>query len=153
MSNRHLARTMAMQVLYEWDFRGQDASRIPEILAFIQREFGKSLDDEGYVAAQVHGVLDHLVEIDSKLNVSSPHWNIATMTAIDRTILRLGAYEMLFDEHIPARVALNESIELGKTFGGEASGKFINGVLGALYKERVKTLGEKAIDRIQPSLS
>lgn len=146
MSNRHLARTMAMQVLYEWDFRGQDPARLPEVVAFVQGEFGKSLDDDGYVAKQVHGVVERIADIDERLNAFSPNWSVDAMTAIDRNVLRLGAYELIFDETIPSRVALNESIELGKVFGGEASGKFVNGVLGALYKDRLAKGVGKAID-------
>lgn len=146
MSNRHLARTMAMQVLYEWDFRGKDPARIAEVLTFVKGEFGKSLDDDGYVEKQVHGVVERLADIDAQLNTFSPNWSIDTMTTVDRNVLRLGAYELLFDETIPSRVALNEAIELGKVFGGEASGKFVNGVLGALYKSRLAKGEMKTID-------
>jgi len=146
MSNRHLARTMAMQVLYEWDFRGQDPARLPEVLTFVQGEFGKSLDDDGYVEKQVHGVVERIADIDERLNAFSPNWSVDAMTAIDRNVLRLGTYELVFDETIPSRVALNESIELGKVFGGEASGKFVNGVLGALYKDRLAKGVAKDID-------
>ncbi len=137
---------MAMQVLYEWDFRGQDPARLPEVLTFVQGEFGKSLDDDGYVEKQVHGVVERIADIDERLNAFSPNWSVDAMTAIDRNVLRLGTYELVFDETIPSRVALNESIELGKVFGGEASGKFVNGVLGALYKDRLAKGVGKAID-------
>lgn len=152
MSNRHLARTMAMQVLYEWDFRGQDPARLPEVLSFVQTEFGKSLDDDGYVEKQVTGVVERLADIDAKLNAFSPNWAVDAMTVIDRNVLRLGAYELLYDETIPSRVAINESIELGKVFGGDASGKFVNGVLGALYKDRVAHGTSKAIDAEEKSM-
>ncbi len=141
---------MAMQALYEWDFRNQDSSRLPEILSFVQQEFGKSLDDDGYVAKQVHGVVERIADIDEKLNAFSPNWSVDVMTIIDRNVLRLGAYELLFDETIPSRVALNESIELGKVFGGEASGKFVNGVLGAIYKDRIAHGIAKPIDAHEP---
>lgn len=135
-----------MQALYEWDFRGKDPARLPELLAFIQGEFGKSLDDDGYVEKQVTSVVERIADIDTKLNTFSPNWTVDAMTAIDRNVLRLGAYELLYDETIPSRVAINESIELGKVFGGEASGKFVNGVLGALYKDRLAHGTPKAID-------
>lgn len=135
MSNRHLARTMAMQALYEWDFRGSDLARIPEIVRLVHGEFAKDFDDGGYVERQVRGVIDRLAEIDKLLNDFAPNWNVETMTAIDRNVLRLGAFELKFDESIPSKVAINEAIELGKTFGGEASGKFVNGVLGAILKD------------------
>lgn len=146
MSNRHLARTMAMQAIYQWDFRGQDAAALPAIMQFVLEEFGSGMDDGGYVERQVRGVIDHMKEIDDVLNRFTPNWSVDTMTAIDRNVLRLGAHELLFDEDIPSKVAINEAIELGKTFGGEASGKFVNGVLGAVYKDRAERGIVKQID-------
>lgn len=137
MSNRHLARTMAMQVLYEWDFRGKELHRLPEVIRQVKVEFAPDFDDGGYVDRQVTAVADRLVDIDELLNRFAPNWTVDTMTAIDRNVLRLGAYELKFDESIPSKVAINEAIELGKTFGGEASGKFVNGVLGAVLKDMV----------------
>ena len=145
MSDRHLARTIVMQVLFEWDFRGRDSSRLDEAVAFVRSEFGPHLDDEGYILAHVHVVVDHLSEIDATLDAFAPNWapshDLASkgripMQGIDRAILRLACYELLFDEHIPPKVAVNEAIEIGKTFGGDASGKFINGVLGAILEDR-----------------
>lgn len=135
MSNRHLARTMAMQALYEWDFRGQDNSRLPEIIHFVHKEFAPEFDDGGYVERQVKEVVLHMGEIDKVMNTFAPNWTVDTMTLIDRNILRLGIFELSFDESIPSKVAINEAIELGKTFGGDASGKFVNGVLGAVFKD------------------
>lgn len=143
---------MAMQVLYEWDFRGQDPARLSEVLSFVRAEFGKSLDDDGYVDKQVHSVVERIADIDAKLNAFSPNWTVEAMTVIDRNVLRLGAYELLYDETIPSRVAINESIELGKVFGGDASGKFVNGVLGALYKDRIVHGTPKLIDASEKSL-
>lgn len=137
MSNRHLARTMAMQVLYEWDFRGKEPARLGEVLRQIKLEFAPEFDDGGYVERQVTAVIEHLDEIDALLNTFAPNWSVDTMTAIDRNVLRLGAHELKFDEAIPSKVAINEAIELGKTFGGEASGKFVNGVLGAILKDMI----------------
>lgn len=135
MSNRHLARTMAMQALYEWDFRGQDVSRIPEIVPYVKAEFAPDFDDGGYVERQVTAVVTRQQEIDDLLERFAPNWKVDSMTIMDRNILRLGAYELVMDENIPSKVAINEAIELGKTFGGDASGKFVNGVLGAIFKD------------------
>ncbi len=146
MSNRHLARTMAMQALYEWDFRGRDEAGLQDNVAFVKAEFGASLDDGGYVEHQVKGVAEHLTEVDELLNKFAPNWSVDTMTLIDRNVLRLGVYELKFDETIPSIVAINEAIELGKTFGGEASGKFVNGVLGAIYKDMQDQGIKKQID-------
>lgn len=146
MSNRHLARTMAMQALYEWDFRGREGQNIEGIVKFVRSEFAPEFDDGGYVERQVKGVVDHLEKIDELLNRFAPNWTVDTMTLIDRNVLRLGAYELKFDETIPSIVAINEAIELGKTFGGDASGKFVNGVLGAIYKDAVEAGIKKQID-------
>lgn len=146
MSNRHLARTLAMQTLYEWDFRGKDLAKIPEYLAFLQGEFAADMDDGGYTAGQVAHVVERLPDIDALLTEFAPNWSIESMTAIDRAVLRLGVYELRFDESIPARVAINEAIELAKTFGGDASGKFVNGVLGGVYKDMVSKGMVKPID-------
>lgn len=135
MSNRHLARTMAMQVLYEWDFRGKENVRLPEVVSMVREEFAPSFDDGGYVERQVESIVSQLPEIDAVIQAFSPNWTIDGMTAIDRNILRLGVYELKFDASIPSKVAINEAIELGKKFGGEASGKFVNGVLGAIVKD------------------
>lgn len=146
MSNRHLARTMAMQCLYEWDFRGQAGQDLEKIIAFVKDEFAKDFDDSGYVERQVMAIVQRLAEIDEVLNHFAPNWSVDTMTIVDRNILRLGAYELKFDETIPSIVAINEAIELGKTFGGEASGKFVNGVLGAIYKDMLDKGQKKQID-------
>lgn len=147
MSNRHLARTIVMQVLYEWDFRGQESARIPELVEYVKAEFAPDFDDGGYVERQVHAVVDRREELDTLLAQFAPNWAVSSMTVIDRNILRLGVYELRYDEAIPSRVAINEAIELGKTFGGDASGKFVNGVLGAVYKDMVAKQMVKEIDK------
>lgn len=124
-----------MQVLYEWDFRGKENVRLPEIVAMVHEEFAPTFDDGGYVEHQVTAIVEKLPEIDTIIHAFTPNWTIDTMTAIDRNILRLGVYELKFDESIPSKVAINEAIEIAKTFGGEASGKFVNGVLGAIVKD------------------
>ena len=148
MSNRHLARTMAMQALYEWDFRHRegDSLSVEDIVQFVLTEFAPGFDDGGYVLHQVQGVIGHLQILDDLLNRFAPNWSIDTMTLIDRNVLRLGVYELQFDPSIPSIVAINEAIELGKAFGGDASGKFVNGLLGAVYKDRLEGGVTKQID-------
>ncbi|MBU1126307.1 MAG: transcription antitermination factor NusB [Patescibacteria group bacterium] len=146
MSNRHLARTMAMQCIFEWDFRGREHASIEEIAAHIKEEFAPNFDDESYVVKQVEGVVEKIEAIDELLERFAPEWKVKDMTSTDRNILRLGVYELRFDDSIPSKVAINEAIELGKTFGGEASGKFINGVLGAVFKDMIASGETKAID-------
>lgn len=139
---------MAMQALYEWDFRGREDKEveIEEVVKFVRGEFAPDFDDAGYVLRQVKGVTDHLKELDEMINRFAPNWTVDTMTLIDRNVIRLGIYELKFDETIPSIVAINEAIELGKTFGGDASGKFVNGVLGAVYKDQVEAGIKKPID-------
>lgn len=139
MSNRHLARTIAMQTLYQWDFLGQPKEKVPQIILFNLKEFAPEFDDGGYIQETVDGVLIHQKEIDQDIVCFAPDWPLETMTMIDRNVLRLGAYELKYAQNIPSRVAINEAIELAKTFGGDSSGRFVNGVLGAIYKnEEIK---------------
>lgn len=147
MSNRHLARTMAMQCLFEWDFRDKDVSRLSEIVEHVKEEFSGDFDDSGYVKRQVEGVVKNIEDIDEIIVHFAPDWKLEDMTATDRNILRLGAFELKYDEKIPAKVAINEAIELGKAFGGEASGKFVNGVLGAIYKDMIAKGEMKEVDK------
>ncbi|KKR03979.1 MAG: N utilization substance protein B-like protein [Parcubacteria group bacterium GW2011_GWF2_39_13b] len=127
MANRHLSRSIAMQSLYEWDFSGCDNQKLQEIIDRNIKEFGLGMDDVNFIRQLISGVISK----------SAPQWPIEQITIIDRNVLRLGLYELLFGsrEEVPPKVAINESIELAKTFGGESSGKFINGVLGTVYRE------------------
>ncbi|PLX28363.1 transcription antitermination factor NusB [Candidatus Parcubacteria bacterium] len=137
MSKRHLARSIVMQSLYQWDFRGNPTSAIPAIIEQNMEEFGVGLEDtKEFVEATVDGVIEHQKEIDTHIAEFAPHWPLEQMTLIDRNILRLGVFELEFNnEEIPPKVAINEAIELAKTYGGPSSGKFVNGILGAMYKE------------------
>ncbi len=150
MSNRHLARTIAMQSLYQWDFLGQDDSRLPEVIAFNRSEFASDFDDGGFVQDLVDGTLKNRPSIDDIITRFAPDWPLDSITIIDRNILRLGCYELKFSETVPSKVAINEAIELAKSFGGEASGRFVNGVLGAIYKDMVAKNELKEADKIVP---
>ena len=134
-----------MQALYEWDFRGgKEASG--DIIAHTMKDFAPKFDDKGFVHELVDGVAGKLPEIDALVAQYAPEWPIEKITLVDRNILRLGIYELLFVETIPSKVAINEAIELAKTFGGEMSGKFVNGVLGAIYRDRKEAGKLKKID-------
>jgi N utilization substance protein B len=144
MSNRHLSRTIAMQALYEWDFshpvtRYVEADRGPlfALAARTQGEFAPDLDDQGFVGTLLDGVLKHRSDIDQTIEKYAPEWPIEQITVVDRNILRLGIYELVYGGEVPAKVAINEAIELAKAFGGESSGRFVNGVLGAIYKDMI----------------
>lgn len=140
MSNRHLARSIAMQTMYQWDFKGKSAAVLPAMIEQNIAEFGVGLDDENkqFVQAIVGGVKQHADEIDAKISAYAPDWPLEQMSIVDRNILRIGVYELYFSDQIPAKVAINEAIEVAKTYGGPSSGKFVNGILGAMYNDLVK---------------
>ena len=144
MSNRHLARTIVIQSLYQWDFNDKKED-VFEILSKNKASFAPEFDDGGFMNNLVKGVVEKQPEIDALITKFAPEWPLEQITIVDRNVLRLGTYELRFEDKIPAKVAINEAIELAKTFGGESSGKFVNGVLGAVYKE----MGEKEIDKQQ----
>lgn len=137
MASRHLSRSVAMQSLYEWDFKGKPMTLLPEIIAHNTREFAPGLEDAGFIKNLVDGVLSKLDQIDKIIEKAAPQWPLDQIAMVDRAVLRLGIYELLFGNRaeVPPKVAINESIELAKTFGGNASGKFVNGVLGTIYRE------------------
>ncbi|MAF26080.1 transcription antitermination factor NusB [bacterium] len=135
MSNRHLARTIALQTLYQWDFNGREPGEIEAGITHNMQEFGPGLDEVDFIKKLVNGVADKQKEIDEVIVRFAPEWPLDKITMVDRNVLRIGIYEMKFDDDIPHKVAINEAIELAKAFGGESSGKFVNGVLGSIYKE------------------
>jgi N utilization substance protein B len=143
MSNRHLSRTIAVQTLYQWDFNGK-GDNVVDVLRTNKESFAPEFDDQGFIEHLVKGVLDHVDEIDGQIVKFAPEWPLDQITIVDRNVLRLGIFELRYDDKIPAKVAINEAIELAKAFGGESSGKFVNGVLGAVYKD----IGEKPIDKM-----
>jgi len=140
MSNRHLARSLVMQCLYQWDFRGKPSAAIPAITKQVVAEFGLGLDEgnKDFVRDTVVKIVDKLPAIDEKIMLYAPKWPLEQMSAVDRNILRVGVFEMYFNDAIPAKVAINEAIEIAKSFGGQSSGKFVNGILGAMYNQLVK---------------
>lgn len=142
MSNRHLARTIAMQSLFLWDFDGSDNSKLEEIVHGVFENFAPSFDDKGFVQNIIEGVIEHRQEIDRYITKYATEWPLDQITIVDRNILRIGVYELIFNPDIPAKVAINEAIEIAKAFGNESSGKFVNGVLGAIYKDVLKDTEE-----------
>jgi len=135
MSNRHLARSIAMQVLFEWDFRGKQPEELSSIVEHDLNEFGAGLNEKDFTISLINGVLENLEQIDAVITQYAPSWPIEQITNIDRNVLRLGIYELKILQEVPPRVAINEAIELAKSYGGPASGKFVNGVLGSIYKD------------------
>lgn len=137
MASRHLSRSIAMQSLYEWDFHGKKPETLDAIVEKNIKEFGPGLESADFVWNLIKGVIRHLSKIDKIIEKAAPEWPVDQIAISDRNVLRIGLYELLYGnkEEVPPKVAINESIELAKTFGGENSGKFVNGVLGTVYKE------------------
>ena len=137
MASRHLSRSIAMQSLYEWDFNGKKPELLDKIVEKNIKEFGPGLEDTAFVWQIIKGVVEHMPKLDTIIEKAAPEWPIEQVTIVDRNVLRIGLYELIYADkkEVPPKVAINESIELAKTFGGESSGKFINGVLGTVYKE------------------
>ena len=148
MSNRHLARTIAMQILFLWDFKGK-INNINDMAKEVLNNFSANFDDHSFVLHLVKGVMDRLSAIDKYIIKYATEWPLDQITIVDRNILRIGVFELVFDSDIPAKVAINEAIEIAKTFGSESSGKFVNGVLGAIYKDILKEspLAEVEVDK------
>lgn len=144
MANRHLARSVVLQTLFEWDTTGVSPKEAETILARNVAEFGGDDVDTPFMDTLLSGVLAKKEDIDLVITKAAPEWPLERIAPVDRNILRLGLYELLFADRtqVPAKVAINEAIELAKTFGGDSSGRFVNGVLGAVYKE----LGEPGKD-------
>ncbi len=141
MANRHLARTLVLQALFEWDFK-QGEGDIAEILEHNRQEFAPDFDDQGFALVLAQAVVSHKSKIDKLIKSFAAEWPIDQITIVDRNVLRIGIYELKYNPDIPPKVAINEAIELAKAFGGDSSGKFVNGVLGSIYKDMVKA-GEK----------
>jgi len=146
MANRHLSRSIVLQTLFEWDFAVSTESEPKEMLERNIEEFGPGLDDTPFMEALFDGVVKKKAIINEIIEKAAPDWPIDKISIVDRNILRIGLYELLFGdrEQVPPKVAINEAIELAKSFGGENSSKFVNGVLGGVYKE----LGEPGKDDV-----
>ena len=138
-SNRHLGRIIALQTLYEQDFRreaGDSDWNDPEILSRNIARYKEMVDDIDFINALVEGVSTHATELDAKLQVVATEWPINEIARMDRMVLEMGLYELENDNNVPSKVVINEAVELAKAFGGDNSSKFINGVLGTLLRQR-----------------
>lgn len=143
MASRHQARSLAIQTLYQWDFYGLEPDRQNYYLEQVLRgaeDLKVDKETEDFCRQLVAGISANMIEIDDVIRRSAPKWPLEKMTLVDRNILRLGLYELLYlnVKEVPPKVAINEAIELGKDFGGLASGHFINGILGAVFEETRK---------------
>jgi N utilization substance protein B len=136
MATRHLIRTVILQTLYEWDFY----SRMHDVTEILERnltEFAPGIDEPEFAWKILKGVVEHSKNIDNVITKAAPEWPIGKIAIIDRNILRIGLYELLYadPEEVPPKVAINESIELAKNYGGPNAARFVNGVLGTIYRE------------------
>lgn len=146
MANRHLARSIVLQSLYEWDFRNKSDSEADEIISRNAEEFAGGEADLSFMKILLANILEKRKDIDNIIINAAPDWPLEKISIVDRNILRIGLFELLFSDkdEVPAKVAINEAIELAKSYGGEKSGKFVNGVLGSVYRE----MGEPGKDDV-----
>lgn len=146
MTNRHLSRSVIIQSLFEWDFKNNPDQEVSEIVLRNNTEYAPGNNDMSFINATIDTIIRKKDIIDEIITKAAPEWPIDKINVVDRNILRLGLAELVFGNHedVPPKVVINEAIELSKTFGGESSSKFINGVLGAVYRE----MGEPGKDQI-----
>lgn len=147
MANRHVSRSIVMQTLFEWDFRDQSYTK-PDLKSALERnahEFAPGMEDYSYIYSLLEGVVKKQEKLNDVITSAAPHWPLDKIATVDRNILRIGLYELLYADRdeVPPKVAINEAIELAKGYGGESSGSFVNGVIGAVYKE----IGEPGKDQ------
>lgn len=136
MATRHLVRSVVLQSLYEWDFYRRDRDII-EILERNLNEFAPGIDEPEFAWRILKGIVEHLKQLDAIIEKAAPEWPLEKIAIIDRNVLRIGLYELLYADpsEVPPKVAINEAIEVAKNYGGPNSVKFINGVLGTVYRE------------------
>ena len=127
VGKRHHARELALKVLFQLEGTGDDPE---EVLQYHASEGGASEDITNFARQLVRGVLDNRDKLDAILSEASEHWKLDQMAKVDRIILRIAVYEIAIDRKVPTKAAINESIELAKTFSGEDAGRFVNGILG-----------------------
>jgi transcription antitermination protein NusB len=141
-SNRHLGRIVALQTLYEFEFRTQSEDVSADIAEILKRNLDRyetAIEDTKFVEALVNGVIKEQSDLDAKIQPIAPDWPIEQIARIDRNILRIGVYELLHQaEVVPPKVAINEAVELAKAFGSDNSSKFVNGVLGTAYRTLIE---------------
>ena len=137
MANRHLLRSLVLQTLFEWDTGNPTGESPRDILHRNAKEFAPGARDFSFMEVLMNGVIEKQKDLDTIISKAAPDWPLEKIAPVDRSVLRIGLYELLFSDRgeVPAKVAINEAIELAKSYGGDSSGKFVNGVLGSVYKE------------------
>ncbi|MET0980061.1 MAG: transcription antitermination factor NusB [Candidatus Saccharimonadales bacterium] len=151
-SNRHLGRIVALQSLYEYEFRIQSEDitvDIDEILGRNLERYESAIDDKDFVSRLAHGVLEQITNLDAQIQPIAPDWPIEQIARIDRTILRMGLYELLhLADIVPPKVVINEAVELAKAFGSDNSSKFVNGVLGTAFRNLIEGKSDNAESKV-----
>lgn len=141
-SNRHLGRIIALQTLYEFEFRKDSADTLADIDEILSRNlerYEETIDDKSFVQELVFGVRDKIAALDAAIQPIAPDWPLEQIARIDRTILRMALFELLeMGGKVPPKVAINEAVELAKAFGSDNSSKFVNGVLGTAYRTLIE---------------
>lgn len=141
-SNRHLGRIIALQTLYEFEFRADSADAtadLNEVLARNLERYNETIEDKSFVEQLVKGVQGAIAKLDALIQPIAPEWPLEQIARIDRTILRMAVYELTeMGSIVPPKVAINEAVELAKAFGSDNSSKFVNGVLGTAYRTLVE---------------
>ncbi|MDQ6719679.1 MAG: transcription antitermination factor NusB [Candidatus Dormibacteraeota bacterium] len=127
MGKRHQARELALKVLFQLESSGDDPE---EVLQYHAAEGAATSDVANFAGQLVRGVIVNRDKLDAILSETSEHWKLDQMAKVDRIVLRIAVYEITIDRHVPTKAAINESIELAKTFSGEEAGRFVNGILG-----------------------
>lgn len=143
-SNRHLSRIITVQTLYEWEFianrfpvegkKYNQKEKVREILDRNIAEFSDAINNKDFIEELTWGTLEASEKIDRIIKPAAPEWPIEQIALVDLVVLRLAIYELLFKREVPPKVAINEAVELAKTFGGLNSSRFVNGVLGTVYR-------------------
>jgi N utilization substance protein B len=152
-SNRHLGRIVALQTLYEMDFRQESGDDSFDLGLVLKRNVGRyesTVDDVFFIEELVKGVAEHQEDLDTALRPLAPEWPLEQIARMDRVVLRIGLYELLYDPAVPPKVVINEAVELAKAFGGDNSSKFINGVLGTALKHKNENEPEKKATKKEP---
>jgi N utilization substance protein B len=149
-SNRHLGRIVALQTLYEQDFRlesNDESFDLAEVLKRNIARYQSTVDDKDFIVNLVNGVSERIEQLDAELTPLAPEWPLDQIARMDRVVLRIGLYELRHNQDVPPKVVINEAVELAKAFGGDNSSKFINGVLGtALNGKRAVTTDDATIN-------
>jgi N utilization substance protein B len=149
-SNRHLGRIIVLQTLYEQEMRGESDDKdfdLEEVMARNLERYQSMIDDVEFIKQLVRGVSGQAAELDARLQPVAPDWPIDQIARMDRLVLRIGLYELENEADVPPKVVINEAVELAKAFGGDNSSKFVNGVLGTLYRQSEEAEPKKAASK------